>query len=43
MAKKTGFMKVLGRNSYTVIHKINKLEKAPFKEVVAILDFTNGK
>jgi len=40
MAKKTGFAKVLGRQSYVVIHRMNKLDKAPFKELVAILDFT---
>ena len=40
MAKKTGFMKVIGRTDYRVIHCINKLKTAPFKEVVAVMDFT---
>jgi hypothetical protein len=40
MAKKTGFNKVIGRKDYRVIHYINKLKVAPFKEVVAVMDFT---
>ena len=43
MAKKTGFAKTLGRQSYTVIHAINKLDKAPFRELISILDFTFHK
>lgn len=41
MAKKTGFMKVIGRPDYRVIHCINKLKTAPFKELVSVLDFTS--
>jgi hypothetical protein len=41
MAKKTGFNKVLGRQDYVVKMAINKLSKAPFKEVVTYLDFSS--
>jgi hypothetical protein len=38
--KKTGFTKVLGRQGYRVIHCVNRLKTAPFKEIVSVLDFT---
>lgn len=41
MAKKTGFMKVItNRKDYIVVSRTNRLQQAPFKELVTVLDFT---
>ncbi len=40
MAKKTDFMKIIGRKDYRVKFMINNLPKAPFKEQVIVYDFT---
>lgn len=40
ITKKTGIIKVLGRQDYRVIHCINRIKTAPFKELVSVMDFT---
>ncbi len=40
MAKKTGFLKTIGRKDYVVVPRTNRLQQAPFKELVTVLDFT---
>jgi len=37
--QKTGFSKVLGRQDYVVKNVINRLDKAPFKELLTVYDF----
>ncbi len=36
---KRGIDKVLGSRNYTVINVINRLPKAPFKELLLVMDF----
>jgi len=35
--------KVLGRKSYTTKYVVNRLPKAPFKELLIVKDFTGSK
>jgi hypothetical protein len=39
--KKTGLEKVVKRTPYTILYKINVLSVPPYKEQVAIRDFTS--
>jgi len=40
---KTGINKVLGSSSYRVMNVINRLPKAPFKELLLVRDFTGKR
>lgn len=40
MAKKTGFMRVIGRTDYVVVARMNRLPNPPYKEILTVLDFT---
>lgn len=41
--KKQGIGKVLGSNSYTIMNVINRLPKAPFKELLLVRNFCGKK
>jgi len=42
MAKRTGFLKTLGRKDYVVVPRINRLPQSPWKETITVLDFSHN-